>query len=274
MKRTRVPALAVLLSTAVCALPAAAAASSRPTHSATSGSGGSGLTPAGSSSTSSNSGSAQNRTTPLPPTTPASVPVSTSGDGISLTTVDTAVLRRGITFSGTAPAGSAGDTVVIERSGRQTHNRWALTATGTVASNGTFTVVWTTNHIGRFAVRALLSTPEQVQAATASATSNATAPLTITVFRPSRATLYGPGFYGHRTACGERLRPGTIGVASRTLPCGTSVAILYGGRTLIVPVIDRGPYANGADWDLTMATGRALGITGTVQLAAVSLPTP
>jgi hypothetical protein len=37
-------------------------------------------------------------------------------------------------------------------------------------------------------------------------------------------------------------------------------------------VIDRGPYANGADFDLTMATGRALGISGTSQIGAVSLP--
>jgi rare lipoprotein A (peptidoglycan hydrolase) len=50
------------------------------------------------------------------------------------------------------------------------------------------------------------------------------------------------------------------------------VAIYYRGRTLVVPVIDRGPYANGADWDLTMATGKALGIQGTAQIAAVSLP--
>ena len=46
------------------------------------------------------------------------------------------------------------------------------------------------------------------------------------------------------------------------------------GHTLEVPVIDRGPYANGADWDLTIATGKAIGITGTVKLGAVSLPTP
>ena len=52
------------------------------------------------------------------------------------------------------------------------------------------------------------------------------------------------------------------------------MAILYRGRTMVVPVIDRGPYANGADWDLTMATGHALGIDGTAQIGAVSLPTP
>jgi rare lipoprotein A (peptidoglycan hydrolase) len=96
--------------------------------------------------------------------------------------------------------------------------------------------------------------------------------LTITVYRPSLATLYGPGFYGQRTACGTLLRARTLGVANRTLKCGTPVAIYYGGRTLIVPVIDRGPYAHHADWDLTMATARALGIDGTGTIGAVSLP--
>jgi rare lipoprotein A (peptidoglycan hydrolase) len=61
-------------------------------------------------------------------------------------------------------------------------------------------------------------------------------------------------------------------VANRTLPCGTPVALYYNGRTLVVPVIDRGPYANGADWDLTAATAKKLGVTGTNTIAAVSLP--
>jgi hypothetical protein len=37
-------------------------------------------------------------------------------------------------------------------------------------------------------------------------------------------------------------------------------------------VIDRGPYANHADWDLTTATATALGIDGTATIGAVSLP--
>jgi hypothetical protein len=50
------------------------------------------------------------------------------------------------------------------------------------------------------------------------------------------------------------------------------VAIDYQGQTLIVPVIDRGPYAHHADWDLTIATGRVLGMRGTALLGATSLP--
>ncbi|MBV8712291.1 MAG: hypothetical protein JOY56_10965, partial [Solirubrobacterales bacterium] len=39
-----------------------------------------------------------------------------------------------------------------------------------------------------------------------------------------------------------------------------------------VPVIDRGPYAHNANWDLTMATGRALGMLGTAVIGAASTP--
>ena len=62
------------------------------------------------------------------------------------------------------------------------------------------------------------------------------------VYGPSEATWYGPGFYGNRTACGRRLTRDTLGVAHRKLPCGTKVNILYRGRTIAVPMIDRGPY--------------------------------
>jgi rare lipoprotein A len=111
-----------------------------------------------------------------------------------------------------------------------------------------------------------------VFAGTSAGTAAAPPLLTTTVYRQSLATIYGPGFYGRRTACGQRLTRATIGVASRTLTCGTKVALYFQGRTMIVPVIDRGPYANDADWDLTTATARALEMTGTESLGAVSLP--
>ena len=60
-----------------------------------------------------------------------------------------------------------------------------------------------------------------------------------------------------------------LGTANRTLKCGTRVALFYRGRSLVVPVIDRGPYANHADWDLTAATGRKLGMDGTGRVGAV-----
>ncbi|HYO61693.1 MAG TPA: septal ring lytic transglycosylase RlpA family protein [Actinomycetota bacterium] len=82
------------------------------------------------------------------------------------------------------------------------------------------------------------------------------------IYRRDLATWYGPGFYGNRTACGRTLGYSTLGVAHRTLPCGTKVAIMYRGRTVMVEVIDRGPYAR-SNWDLTRETAERLGFSGT-----------
>ncbi len=194
------------------------------------------------------------------------VTVSATGNGITLQTNASGILRKQLMFSGTAPTQLAGQTIQIQRSGHQTNWTWTNTVTATIGSDGSFSAGWQADHIGQFAMRAVVATTDQAQGAAM------TPSLTTTVYRPSRATEYGPGFYGRRTACGQRLRRGTIGLANRTLRCGESVAIYYQGKTLVVPVIDRGPYANGADWDLTVATGRALGIKGTAQIDAVSLP--
>ncbi len=81
------------------------------------------------------------------------------------------------------------------------------------------------------------------------------------------ATWFGPGFFGKQTACGQTLTPAVVGVANRTLPCGTLVKVSYGAHTLVVPVIDRGPYSGiGASWDLTAGAAEALGITETVRI--------
>jgi rare lipoprotein A (peptidoglycan hydrolase) len=82
------------------------------------------------------------------------------------------------------------------------------------------------------------------------------------------ATWFGPGFYGKQTACGQTLTPAVVGVANRTLPCGTLVSVTYAGHSLTVPVLDRGPYGHGASWDLTAGAAEALGITETVRIAA------
>jgi hypothetical protein len=80
------------------------------------------------------------------------------------------------------------------------------------------------------------------------------------------ATWYGPGMFGNSTACGKKLTPTTIGVAHRTLPCGTKVTVAYNGKAIRARVIDRGPYGRLApgetydyDWDLTQGLARKLG---------------
>jgi hypothetical protein len=83
------------------------------------------------------------------------------------------------------------------------------------------------------------------------------------VYRPGEASYYGPGLYGNRTACGQTLTPSTMGVANRWLPCGTPVTFRYRGRTVTVPVIDRGPFHGSRIWDLTYATKQKLGFGST-----------
>ena len=86
--------------------------------------------------------------------------------------------------------------------------------------------------------------------------------IAFTALRSAGATWYGPGFYGKQTACGQTLRPGTLGVAHRSLPCGTAVKFAFGGRQIVTRVIDRGPYAKGFAWDLTNGVREALRFEG------------
>jgi rare lipoprotein A len=105
------------------------------------------------------------------------------------------------------------------------------------------------------------------QASTGGASSyTASAPeeggLAFSPYRNAGASWYGPGLWGHKTACGQTLRPNTLGVAHKTLPCGTTVKFVYHGHALITQVIDRGPYVNGRAWDLTQAASEALAFEG------------
>ncbi len=68
--------------------------------------------------------------------------------------------------------------------------------------------------------------------------------------------------YGLGLACGGVLGRNQLGVAHKTAPCGTLITFTYAGRSLTVPVIDRGPYIVGREWDLTGATAAALGFPG------------
>ncbi len=197
---------------------------------------------------------------------PGNATVTAAGDGVTIASEASGLLRGELSFTGSVSPSAAGRVVEIERLGAQTSWTWTATAHATVGAGGSFTVVWRANHIGRFQFRPVLD------ATTASHAAGAPPAITVTVYRPSIATQYGPGFYGNTTACGIKLKRATLGVANRTLRCGTLVAIYYSGHTMVVPVIDRGPYANGADWDLTEASGRALGIPGTATIGAVSLP--
>ena len=81
----------------------------------------------------------------------------------------------------------------------------------------------------------------------------------LNVFRPALASWYGPGLYGNALGCGGRLTPGTVGVAHKSLPCGTTVVLRKGSRVVRAKVIDRGPYVGAREFDLTAATKYRLG---------------
>ena len=84
----------------------------------------------------------------------------------------------------------------------------------------------------------------------------------LNVYRHTLASWYGPGLYGHRLGCGGRLGTSQLGVAHKSLPCGTRVTLRHRGRVVRVPVIDRGPYVGAREYDLTAATARRLKFEG------------
>jgi rare lipoprotein A len=84
----------------------------------------------------------------------------------------------------------------------------------------------------------------------------------LNVYRRALASWYGPGLYGMRTGCGGSLGASQLGVAHKTLPCGTKITLRHHGRVLRVPVIDRGPYSGAREFDLTAATARRLKFRG------------
>jgi hypothetical protein len=234
-------------------------------------------------------------TTAPSPTTPGTLApgvvrlggvINASGDGITFTVAASGTQGQPLTITGDAPTSDAGAAIYIQ-SGKPGQSNWIQVASATIAADGSFVARWTPATSAQVALRAVLAPAGTVTAGSgsgsggssglsgsggsASAASGelATSALTIPIFKDSRATLYGPGFWGHHTACGQKLTRATLGVASRTLKCGTRVTVLYRGRETTVRVIDRGPFANGASWDLTMATAKALGIKETATIGTL-----
>jgi rare lipoprotein A len=70
--------------------------------------------------------------------------------------------------------------------------------------------------------------------------------------------------HGGSTANGERVVPGALTAAHRTLPFGTRVRVTNrrNGRSVVVRINDRGPFVRGRIIDLTPAAARAIGVSG------------
>ena len=173
-----------------------------------------------------------------------------------------ALLGRAGKVRGTVKRRYRGRVVRIQRFDDATQ-AWRAEGRGRVGRTGDFTARWRPRALGEQRIRAV------VQARRSARVTNASDEVVVRVFKPGMATWYGPGLYGNRTACGQELTPDLVGVAHRTLPCGTMVEIAYGGTSVVVPVVDRGPYADGMTWDLTAAAAKLVGFTSTDRVGAL-----
>ncbi len=157
---------------------------------------------------------------------------------------------RPMSVAGTLAPDLAGRTVTLQALGAHGWRDVARTHTG---AGGRFRVRYTPRHTGSERVRVRFDGDAGDLPAHRRLGS-------LNVYRVAEASWYGGG---GSLACGGSLTSSTLGVANKTLPCGTLVTLRYGARTVRVPVIDRGPYVAGREFDLTEATKDALGFGGT-----------
>jgi rare lipoprotein A len=175
-----------------------------------------------------------------------------------------------VSVSGVVAGTRPGDAVVVQRADAVAG--WMTMANAVVGADGHYSASFKADRAVKTTLRAVPAS----SAATAASRSvvvaaGAAAPegRALTLYRRAKVTWYGPGFYGRKTACGIRLKKATLGVANKTLPCGTMVDLYNNGQTVTVPVIDRGPFRKGASYDLTAATAAAIGVVATQTIGAV-----
>jgi rare lipoprotein A len=118
------------------------------------------------------------------------------------------------------------------------------------------------NHAGRFVLRKRIAGAMSSRARVRLNSGETRLLGRLNVYRKALASWYGPGLFGNKLGCGGTLQAGSLGVANKSLPCGTKVTFRHRGRVVRVPVIDRGPYVGGREYDLTAATARKLGFSG------------
>ena len=119
-----------------------------------------------------------------------------------------------------------------------------------------------TDAAGRYILRKRVRGPLSARARVRTAAGETRTVGRVNVYRSAYASWYGPGLFGNKLGCGGTLKAGSLGVAHKSLPCGTKVTFRHRGRVVRVRVIDRGPYVGGREYDLTAATARRLGFEG------------
>lgn len=75
------------------------------------------------------------------------------------------------------------------------------------------------------------------------------------------ASYYGREFEGQPMASGQPYDADAYTAAHKSLPFGTKLEVSYGGQSVQVTVMDRGPYVAGRDLDLSLAAAQELGLT-------------
>jgi rare lipoprotein A (peptidoglycan hydrolase) len=200
-------------------------------------------------------------------TMPEVLPQAAGGTGYgepgrqSIVAAPIAVLGQTVVARGTMP-GAARRTVILQRLDIK-RGGWRNVARTRVRTTHRFEVRWRADRSGRISIRAVLARHTRAAAPQTTPIAN------VNVYRQAMATYYGPGFFGRQTACGQTLMPDLLGVAHKRLPCGTLVAVMFAGREIVVPVVDRGPFNGDFTWDLTQATADALGFTGSGEIGYV-----
>jgi len=76
------------------------------------------------------------------------------------------------------------------------------------------------------------------------------------------ASYYANSFHGEKTASGALYNKDALTAAHRELPFGTKVKVTYlkTGKSVVVEINDRGPYAKGRIIDLSTAAARRIGM--------------
>ena len=92
-----------------------------------------------------------------------------------------------------------------------------------------------------------------------------------------RASWYGPGFHGRKTASGERFNQYAMTAAHRTLPMGCLVEVTNKatGKTVVVKINDRGPFHGNRVLDLSKGAAQQIGLVksgvGQIELKVLSV---
>jgi rare lipoprotein A len=153
---------------------------------------------------------------------------------------------RRASVRGRVLSGAAGRPALLQR---RSGERWATIDRTTTRAGGSFGFAFRPQRTGSARLRVLVDAARREFGR-------------LNVYRRAAVSWYGPGLYGQKLSCGGRLSPGTLGVAHKTLPCGTRVTLRRGDRVIRVRVVDRGPYVGGREFDLTSATRAKLHFGG------------